>query len=76
MIINVDLDVDDILADLGYNERKELAKELFREFNPNEIDTDNLRQLVYLAQMECLNMKLPHYLRELLYQTTGAEFGV
>lgn len=74
MIINVDLDVDDILADLGYDERKELAEALFKEFDTNEFNMD--RQLIYLAQMECLNMKLPHYLKELLYQITGTEFGV
>lgn len=74
MIINVDLDVDDILADLGYDERKELAEALFKEFDTNEFNMN--RQLIYLAQMECLNMKLPHYLKELLYQITGAEFGV
>lgn len=76
MLVQVDVGVDYILDALSPQDRKELADELFEEFRPETIDADNIRQLVYLAQMECLNMKLPHYLRELLYQTTGAEFGV
>lgn len=76
MLVYVDVGVDDILDALSPQDRKELADELFEEFRPETRDADNIRQLVYLAQMECLNMKLPHYLRELLYQITGAEFGV
>lgn len=76
MLVQVDVGVDDILDALSPQDLKELADELFKEFLPETRDADNIRQLTYLAQMECLNMKLPHYLRELLYQTTGAEFGI
>ena len=77
MLVQIDVDVDEVLDSLCEPERKELAEELFEEFGMLkewEIPED-ARQLVCLAQMECLNLKLPHYLRELLYRLTGAEFG-
>ena len=77
MLVQIDVDVDEVLDSLCEPERKELAEELFEEFGMLkewEIPGD-ARLLVCLAQMECLDLKLPHYLRELLYRLTGAEFG-
>lgn len=77
MLVQIDVDVYEVLDSLCESERKELAEELFEEFGIQkewEIPEDT-RLLGCLAQMECLDLKLPHYLRELLYQLTGAEFG-
>ena len=75
MLVEVDVEIDDILNALSEQDRIELSEELKYEFEFRG-DREEIRQLVYLAQMECLNMKLPHYLKKLLYQITGAEFGV
>ena len=77
MMVWIDVDVHEALDSLCEPARKELAEELFEEFgmlNEWEIPED-ARQLVCPAPMECLNLKLPHYLRALLYRLTGTEFG-
>ena len=76
MIFEIDIDIDNILIQLNDWDREKLTEKLCEELGLAKTHTDNIRQLVYLAQIECLNRKLPHYLRELLYQTTGAEFGI
>lgn len=70
--VEVDIELEELLESLSENDVGKVEQWL-KEQNGNDADTIRLCDL---AQIETLNMPLPHCLRELLNITFGRDFGV
>jgi hypothetical protein len=73
--VEVEIELEEVLERLNKDGIGQVEQWLKEQKGQELMAADTIR-LCDLAQIETLNMPLPHYLRELLSITFGRDFGV